>query len=116
MNFKEFQECFEKLRNNIDKFIKEIDDNDELIRNYLQIANEVNESLKKQYKEIEKFENSDVVKIWRFHLKENKKYGFSELAKEIETKIEEFDNKLKQLIQEKELNRDKILKANKKGI
>jgi len=114
MNLKEFKQCFEKLRNNIDKFVKKVDDNNELIRTYIEISEQVIKELENQQKEIEKYKSSKLIELWKAHLKENKKYGLEELAKEIEEKLKEYDKKLKEMIENNEKIRLEILKANKK--
>jgi len=114
MKLNEFKECFEKLRSNIDKFIKQIDDNDDLIKTYLQISEQVIKELENQEKEIQKYKNGEILKIWQSHLKENKKYGFLDLAKDIEEKLSEYDSKLKELILQQEAIREETLKANKR--
>jgi hypothetical protein len=112
MDINEFKECFEKVRNNVDKFIKEVELNDEVIRSYIQISEQVTNELERQEKEMLKYEDS--VKFWRFHLEENRKYGFKELAIEIEKKLNEYDEKLREFLTKKEEAREKILEANKR--
>jgi len=114
MNFEEFKECFEKLKSNLDKFIKEMDKNDEKINIYMSVVSQVIEAFEEQQKELNRFRESRVVDIWKKHVLENKRYGYDDLAKEIEDKIEEFDKRLKADIEEFEKDREKILKANKK--
>jgi uncharacterized protein YjaZ len=114
MNLKEFKECFEKLRNNIDKFVNQVDINDEIINAYLDISKQVINELEEQEKELQKYKNEKLLEIWQKHLKENSKYGLSELAKEIEEKLNEYDRKLKEEIEKDEKLREEILKANKR--
>jgi len=114
MTLNEFKECFEKLRDNVDKFIKQVEVNDEIIKSYLQISEQVIEELKRQEEEIQKYKNSGLIDIWVAHLKENKKYGFTELAKEIEEKLKEYDEKLREFLEKQEEIRENILKANKR--
>jgi hypothetical protein len=114
MELNEFKECFEKLRENIDKFIKQVEINDEIIKTYMQISEQVINELEKQEKEIEKYKQNNLFEVWKAHLKENKKYGFKDLAEEIELKLDEYDKKLKEFLEEKEKIREKILIANKR--
>ena len=114
MNFEEFKECFEKLKSNLDKFIKEMDENNEKIKIYLSMSEQVIEKLKEQEKELNKFRNSNILEVWKKHILENKRYGYEELAEEIEAKLKEFDERLRKDIEEFEEEREKILKANKK--
>lgn len=111
---KELKECLEKLKNSIDTLIKEIDENDEKIKIYITMSEQVLEKLDSQRKQLDEFRNSNIVEIWKKHILENKRYGYEELYKEIEEKIKEFDNRLKKDIEEFEKDREKILKANKK--
>jgi len=114
MNFEEFKECFEKLKSNLDKFIKEMDENNEKIKIYLSMSEQVIEKLKEQEKELDKFRNNNILEEWKKHILENKRYGYEELADEIEAKLKEFDERLRKDIEEFEKEEEKILKANKK--
>jgi len=114
MRLNEFKECVEKVRKNIDKFINQIEINDELIKTYIQISGQAIEELKRQEEILKKYQNDKLIQNWTFHLKENRKYGFEELAKEIENKLNEYDLKLKEMLEEKEKEREEILKANKR--
>jgi len=114
MTLNEFKECVEKVRKNVDKFINQIEINDELIRIYIQISEQVIEELTRQEEILKKYKDDRLIQNWKSHLKENRKYGFEKLAKEIENKLNEYDLKLKEMLEEKEREREEILKANKR--
>jgi len=94
MNFEEFKKCVENIENNIDNFINETEENKLKIKNYQKISKEVIDTLTQQYKELEKHKKE--VEYYKKHFTENKRYlDIEELSSQIETLLNQYDEKLK---------------------
>ncbi len=114
MTFEEFKECYKKLSENVDRFVKQNDKHSLKIRNYLKISQDVINTLEGKIEKIKEIEKSNLIKIWKKHIEENAKYGYEELKEEIERKISEFDALLKKDMQKLEDELNEAKKANKR--
>jgi len=114
MTLKEFEECVNKIKNNVDKFIKESQENEVLLMRYINLSEEIIDKLKKQLQDIEMYQENNLEEYQK-HLQENKRYLISDVAMEIEEKLKLYDEMLKKQIEEKERLQEEIRKLNKKG-
>ena len=114
MTLREFEECVNKIKNNVDKFIKESQENEILLMRYIQLSEQITDKLKKQLQDIEMYQENRIEEYQK-HLQENKRYLISDVAMEIEDKLKLYDEMLKKRIEEKERLQEEIRKLNKKG-
>lgn len=114
MTLKEFEECVNKIKNNVDKFIKESQENEVLLMKYINLSDQIIDKLKQQLQDIEMYQENNLEEYQK-HLQENKRYLISDVAMEIEEKLKLYDEMLKKQIEEKERLQEEIRKLNKKG-
>ena len=114
MTLKEFEECVNKIKNNVDKFIKESQENEVLLMRYINLSDQIIDKLKQQLQDIEMYQENNLEEYQK-HLQENKRYLISDVAMEIEEKLKLYDEMLKKQIEEKERLQEEIRKLNKKG-